>query len=783
MLGMTKLKVKEQKWKMVKYISKYRTGLDLTHIFTPSLSRALLKLPVHRLFTLSPSPKPASKGEEDREDRDDEPGHTSPGDSVNRSCKPTAASTISKFLNAHACSSDSKPSSLSTTSALEAEDFILLGSDQSESEPRKAREAKKKEERSDSDIVITGAKLVTGNHRLLSLTKLKYNPPSLSFLSSHAGTGKLKTMPRMKDRWPSDLIKQTAMIEVPMFRKTAGEQDVVAQYSGHQDSRLMGLVVALDLAKIRSNVNRAFGLANADAPQNHPVQTSNLLDTIRRNLHAVCASSDSDGDQYKTMRQDVDTACPSDSDSDLSSPGYCPSPLPSVATQDEDDQPVHNIMPIIYLLLVCFLLTISDILDVTYPIDAYLMNPNVWEPPLDSLRSFISPNWVDGMIMDIWLIKFWANLGQDDHCYVPMSYLMPGQESSSQEPSQIQTFHRGFSLPLTGPYPLQTVVSCLCRHSHYFTVIINPSNKTMHILGRSHLSNNFVAQLLVQVSWDWDLLEVWSKVATLHGWDFDLDFNVYELNWEQNGNDCGPIVCQVLEHIWIHGFHVSASGRWLKPESLPCCHFIRRQIISDFQVQVLDWSRVEAWAVLDPSNLDMTGALILWIKQEMDRQAHSCFSCCPPNSLVEQSTTQLEPSPPWFLHKRQISKPSINWLPLPAPPPADSEPGNDKSSEADVPPLQKKKKVQKPRNPHPYALDRFPRPTSPPSPTVLRNSDALFLSSERPYDDYENGPTSEVLNPIPNTILMLGEIDLVYLADNIISNPWRNVSMGCTQQL
>ncbi|KAF8325136.1 hypothetical protein F5887DRAFT_901684 [Amanita rubescens] len=369
---------------------------------------------------------------------------------------------------------------------------------------------------------------------------------------------------------------------------------------------------------------------------------------------------------------------------------------------------------------------------------------------------------------------------------------MPGQQSSSQEPLQIQIFRRRFSLPLTGPCPLQTVVGCLWRHSHYFAVIINPSNKTMHVLGRSRVSNNFVAQPLAQVSWDWDLSEVWSKVAMLHGWDFDLDFNVYELNWEQNGNDCGPIVCQVLEHIWIHGFRVSASGRWLKPESLPCCHFIRRQIISDFQVQVLDWSRVDAWAVLDPSDLDMTGAVfrecremvsqfdrqhfqssILRVQQEMDCQARSCVSCCPPNSLVEQSTSQLEPSPPRFLHKRQISKPSVNWLPLPAPPPADSEPDDDESSEADVPPLRKKKKVQKPRNPHPYALDRFPRPTSPPLPTVLRNSDALFLSSERPYDDYENGPTSEVLNPIPNAILMLGEIDLVYLADNIISNPWR----------
>lgn len=460
----------------------------------------------------------------------------------------------------------------------------------------------------------------------------------------------------------------------------------------------------------------------------------------------------------------------------------------------------------------------SLIPDLINPTDEYLMDPYTWMHDFSSLDSFTSRKWVDGMILDIWLTKFWADLQRDDFRYVPIANLRFQADSGS--PNSLATtrvFRRRFRLPQTGPCPLQTVAGCLVKNgNHYFTIIVNPLNKTMHILGRDHLSNSFLARPLTQASDD--IQEAWSTIAALHGWNFDLDFNVYELNWKQNGYDCGPIVCQVLEHIWIHGFRVSGSGRWLKPH-LPCCHFIRRRIVSDFHQLV--WSSIREWQQMDANALEMTAEefsvriemvtefckenspnSLSRIQEKMDQEALSCTSCPHPNALA------LPPlAPTGGLPLQKLIKPSVKWLPLPPrssssdddesressppqpkkktvqfPPPAATlplshlqnsdplqlNPSDDESSESSMTQLKKKKKtVQKP-----CGLDRFPRPTSPPPLVHLRNSDSLFLSSEMPYDDYENGPTSEVLDPIPNTILTLGEIDLIYLAEKIISNPW-----------
>jgi hypothetical protein len=69
-------------------------------------------------------------------------------------------------------------------------------------------------------------------------------------------------------------------------------------------------------------------------------------------------------------------------------------------------------------------------------------------------------------------------------------------------------------------------------------------------------------------------------------------------------------------------------------------------------------------------------------------------------------------------------------------------------------------------------MGRFPRPTPPPALPPLTTLRGLRIPSDPEYDEYETGPTLEALDPIPDTIIPLGEIDLVYLARCIITNPW-----------
>ena len=200
-------------------------------------------------------------------------------------------------------------------------------------------------------------------------------------------------------------------------------------------------------------------------------------------------------------------------------------------------------------------------------------------------------------------------------------------------------------------------------------------------MGLHHLFNNSSIQRLDQVSWG--LQNIVQNIAILHGWEIDLDFYVYEKNWKQNGYDCGPITCEVLEYIWIHGFHLSQQGHWLKPP-LPCCHSIRRRMAAD--IHALAWSSFQAWDTLEtlprPLNLSPVdleacilllhnfrennpvnpGATLQPLLNKMDMSARSCSSCKQskdhhpiPSPPSPSGPSFSIPSPPFQPHRHQKS--------------------------------------------------------------------------------------------------------------------------------
>jgi hypothetical protein len=66
----------------------------------------------------------------------------------------------------------------------------------------------------------------------------------------------------------------------------------------------------------------------------------------------------------------------------------------------------------------------------------------------------------------------------------------------------------------------------------------------------------------------------------------------------------------------------------------------------------------------------------------------------------------------------------------------------------------------------------YPRPLSAPDLPPLATLRGLRIPSDNGYDEYETGPTLETLDPIPDTIALLAELDLVYLAGQVRINPW-----------
>src|SRR5262245_57180875 len=122
------------------------------------------------------------------------------------------------------------------------------------------------------------------------------------------------------------------------------------------------------------------------------------------------------------------------------------------------------------------------------------------------------------------------------------------------------------------------------------------------------------------MEWEkWGGPTIWKKVALLHGWE-EMAMTVHEIHWPQNGYDCGPIACQVMEHIWTAGFEQDVDRIWIKP-ALPCTDKFRIRMALDSQEHVkefvsqlqttdmrkdLDEDLAPLWRVLDGPLTELT---------------------------------------------------------------------------------------------------------------------------------------------------------------------------------
>jgi hypothetical protein len=264
---------------------------------------------------------------------------------------------------------------------------------------------------------------------------------------------------------------------------------------------------------------------------------------------------------------------------------------------------------------------------------------------------------------------------------------------------------------------------------------------------------------------------------------------IYELNWIQNGYDCGPTVCQIIDIIWTQNFSQRHGGFWRKPP-LPCCHDIRKRIATDIHEIVL--TNIERFHLLvgshPPDVLDQIfatglqesiqtvadiqrqlqpnpGVVLQQILDALNHTMRTCHSCKHSPTTVARGNKPL-PGVRFKPRDEEEGEEEVH----------DSEDefqGSDVDVGADA--KQSAAILNKPfhvKDWNSATMGRFPRPTPPPNLPPLTTRKGLRIPHDPEYDEYETGPTLEALDPIPDTIVPLAEINLVYIAHSIITNPW-----------
>jgi hypothetical protein len=387
-------------------------------------------------------------------------------------------------------------------------------------------------------------------------------------------------------------------------------------------------------------------------------------------------------------------------------------------------------------------------------------------------------------VLDFWLTTLWQRLGCPDVRYIQIPWMM--YNINVPTPDEISAFRTAYGLPLQGPCEKAPLAGLLNTGragaskggNHYCCVIWMPEERIVHVLGRNYMSTGW---LLDAKNWaEWDGPTIWRNLAILHGWSCST-LSVRTLDWIQNGYDCGPIACQVLERIWTTGFELTSTGIWRKP-SLPCCHQIRLQIASDTHACIL--------AISQANPQQHTDGTLQSVVQELEnhparrlhlvtRNLHHAMAKCSLCITSSGKKSQKKMESP------HVSRPFISSIPsrdlrrAKGRPECDAESddgGNDSgrsstSLPSDTMPSHANRNIHV-KDWSQARLGRFPRPPPPYLPK-LKSLRGLWSKFDNNFDDYDDGPTLEDLEATgPPKPIQLANADLVYMAHRIISNPW-----------
>ena len=219
------------------------------------------------------------------------------------------------------------------------------------------------------------------------------------------------------------------------------------------------------------------------------------------------------------------------------------------------------------------------------------MNPIWLEDILDSLPFLDDKSWITTSPIDSWLMAIWETFNHPKTRYIPSQFIRPvGNGVDNEEVGKFRELYE--DLPQMGkPCPLENILYILnsggSGGNHFCVILVSPGDKKSAVVYRLGLCFQRNSRNTNSADWDsWKGDFITRQIIKLMGWDI-VKLELHTVDWKQNGYDCGPIACQVAQHIMQHGLILDSSGNWKRP-FLPCCHPLRLKMAETAHKYVID---------------------------------------------------------------------------------------------------------------------------------------------------------------------------------------------------
>ena len=144
---------------------------------------------------------------------------------------------------------------------------------------------------------------------------------------------------------------------------------------------------------------------------------------------------------------------------------------------------------------------------------------------------------------------------------------------------ELELFRRNHFVPCDCDCPVVPVGLIIHHSNHFFAVIFDFERHHVYVLGRNISTNAMGVDGGGADDWNqWRGPEYWRRIAALHGWGTGdvTDVSLTSINWKQNGVDCGPIACSVLEQCLASGLDKHGG---LPVVQVQCGHQLRIRML------------------------------------------------------------------------------------------------------------------------------------------------------------------------------------------------------------
>ena len=413
--------------------------------------------------------------------------------------------------------------------------------------------------------------------------------------------------------------------------------------------------------------------------------------------------------------------------------------------------------------------------------------------------------------------------------YIPYDFL----HLDTMDDAMQQEFRQYSGLPQQGSCPPRPVLGFhhvnidphapISARNHYCAFYFNISRYELHLMGYDYTTNQPAFTTLSDEETKC-FVPVCKRICDLHGWEWNQEMTpntitVHQRNWRGNGHDCGPTVCQTIEHIWLNGFH-RRGLYWNGPSTSVCGHQMRYRMAADLDnklqaninafdilptiltnhqlnsVFYQDWDAcvymkndlVAYYAETPSHNAEDLHRRAEDVHRELRKSMNKCSQCKRrPKVHAETSGAPSQPPRPQPPRPQPPRHGQMSGVRLQSPrqqnpPPRQSRqshPPSPTSSQSEIDndrpnPTIANKGIHV-RDFSQAQLSRFPRPTPPQQLPPLLPGVQRWLRNPNPripFDDYDDRPTKEDMEPIPHRILNWAGFDNVYIAGQLVKDPW-----------